>query len=414
MYIDGDPVLHIVDEATRFQAARWLRNLSAKHTWEVLRHCWIDTYTGPPDYIFHDAGKNFASKEFRQHATSIATVTKSVPVEAHWSIGLVERAHPLLRRAYKIITEELKGESISKNSILQMAVKSVNDSAGPDGLIPTLLVFGAYPRMTELDPPTPSTTQRATAIKRAMEEISKIRAVRQVNDALHQRNGPSVTAIHSLPLNSPVLVWREGNAGHGGKWTGPFALIGISGETCQVQLPSGPTDFRSTVVKPYYRPQDNETDNEVENVEQNEQPEGNETGPTVQPTEQFRRNPGREKQLPARFHQNLADITVLLEDDHEEPRETRNKTIEKPPSTMKKPENVTKKTGKTVKFSATPSYKDLRQKEINGLLEKKAFEFVNASVVPKDVRIFGSRFVDEIKNPGTEKAYEKSRLVIQA
>ena len=143
MYIDGDPVLHVVDEATRFQAARWLRNLSAKHTWETLRHCWIDTYTGPPDYIFHDAGKNFASREFRQYAAVMATVTKGVPVEAHWSIGIVERAHPLLRRAYKIIAEELKDESISKNLILQMAVKSVNDTAGPDGLIPTLLVFGA-------------------------------------------------------------------------------------------------------------------------------------------------------------------------------------------------------------------------------------------------------------------------------
>ena len=43
-----------------------------------------------------DAGKNFASREFRQYATTIATVTKSVPVEAHWSISIVERAHPLL------------------------------------------------------------------------------------------------------------------------------------------------------------------------------------------------------------------------------------------------------------------------------------------------------------------------------
>jgi hypothetical protein len=40
-----------------------------------------------------------------------------------------------------------------------MAVKAINDTADPDGLVPTLLVFGAYPRMTEFDPPTASTTQ---------------------------------------------------------------------------------------------------------------------------------------------------------------------------------------------------------------------------------------------------------------
>ena len=101
------------------------------------------------------AGKNIVSKEFRQHAMSMAISTKRVPVEAHWSIGLVERAHPALRRAYQIITRELQGTGVSKESALQMAVKAVNDTAGPDGLVPTLLVFGAYPRMSELDPQPP-------------------------------------------------------------------------------------------------------------------------------------------------------------------------------------------------------------------------------------------------------------------
>jgi hypothetical protein len=31
MYIENSPILHVVDEATRFQAARWLQNITAKH-----------------------------------------------------------------------------------------------------------------------------------------------------------------------------------------------------------------------------------------------------------------------------------------------------------------------------------------------------------------------------------------------
>ena len=65
-----------------------------------------------------------------------------------------------------------------------MAIKAVNDSAGPNGLIPTLLVFGAFPRMTELNPPAPSIAVRAIVIKKAMNEIAKIRAEHQVADAL--------------------------------------------------------------------------------------------------------------------------------------------------------------------------------------------------------------------------------------
>jgi len=37
-----------------------------------------------------------------------------------------------------------------------MAFKVINDSVGPNGLIPTLLVFGAYPYMVESDIPNPT------------------------------------------------------------------------------------------------------------------------------------------------------------------------------------------------------------------------------------------------------------------
>ena len=55
-----------------------------------------------------------------------------------------------------------------------------------------------------------------------------------------------------------------------------------------------------------------------------------------------------------------------------------------------------------------------RQKELSGLLEKGVFEIVKLADVPQGVRLFNSRFVDEIKNLGTDKAFEKSRLVVQA
>jgi hypothetical protein len=39
MYLDGKPVLYVVDEATAFQAAKFLRDMSAKSTWDTLRVC---------------------------------------------------------------------------------------------------------------------------------------------------------------------------------------------------------------------------------------------------------------------------------------------------------------------------------------------------------------------------------------
>jgi hypothetical protein len=66
-----------------------------------------------------------------------------VLVKAHNSIGKVEQYHSLLQQAYKILSSELP--SANKEAILQMAVKAISDSAGPDGIVPTLLVFEHIP-----------------------------------------------------------------------------------------------------------------------------------------------------------------------------------------------------------------------------------------------------------------------------
>ena len=49
----------------------------------------------------------------------------------------------LLYRIYKIISLKLKG--VSKELILQIAVKAINNFASLDRLIPILLVFSTYP-----------------------------------------------------------------------------------------------------------------------------------------------------------------------------------------------------------------------------------------------------------------------------
>jgi len=68
---------------------------------------------------------------------------KGVPVKAYNSIKMVERYYSLLRRAYQIIITEIP--EINKEIGLQIALKAINDLAGPKGLVPTLLVFRAYP-----------------------------------------------------------------------------------------------------------------------------------------------------------------------------------------------------------------------------------------------------------------------------
>jgi len=87
-----------------------------------------------------------------------------------------------------------------------MAFKAINDTIGPDGIIPILLVYSTLPRISKYDPLLPLVVQRLNALRKAMEEIKRIRASHEVARALNICNGPSIANIHELPLNSEVLI----------------------------------------------------------------------------------------------------------------------------------------------------------------------------------------------------------------
>ena len=55
-----------------------------------------------------------------------------------------------------------------------MAVKAINNSARPDGIIPTLLVFRVYPQITKIDALSLSVAKRAKAILAATKEVRRL------------------------------------------------------------------------------------------------------------------------------------------------------------------------------------------------------------------------------------------------
>ena len=129
-----------------------------------------------------------------------------------------------------------------------MAVKAVNNTASLDGLVPTLLVYRAYLRISNLDPPAPSIMERAAIIQKAITEIVKLQAKQAINSALYYCNGLNITLVYDLLLNSKVLIQRKS-----GNQTGPYCLLAIEDKTYCIQLPNGLTSFKSTFVKPYFQ-----------------------------------------------------------------------------------------------------------------------------------------------------------------
>ena len=53
----------------------------------------------------------------------------------------------------------------------------------------------------------------------------------QVQEVLNHQNGPLMTTIYDLLINSKVLVQREGNIKKTGSWKGLFKLLKVLGKT---------------------------------------------------------------------------------------------------------------------------------------------------------------------------------------
>jgi hypothetical protein len=56
-----------------------------------------------------------------------------------------------------------------------MAFKAINDSADPNSLIPTLLVFRAYLYIVKSNAPNFIVIKQAVALKKAIEEVKKLK-----------------------------------------------------------------------------------------------------------------------------------------------------------------------------------------------------------------------------------------------
>lgn len=108
-------------------------------------HVLDQIYFGTPDKLVHDTGNNKFSSSALKGITDMHCIqTNSVPVESGDSMIVAKRYHTPLRRTLSIIRAEVADLS-KKKQILQMAVKSIKNSVGPHGLVPTLLVLEASP-----------------------------------------------------------------------------------------------------------------------------------------------------------------------------------------------------------------------------------------------------------------------------
>ena len=129
---------------THFSAPKFLRNVSTSTIWSSLVYCWAAIYTGLPSRIRVDAGKNFADRFIDIAKASDIKVDPS-SIESHSSLGIDETYQQPLRNTFRKL--KLDFPTAGDTTLLAMSVKAMIDTLGPEGCVPSTLVFGVYPSL---------------------------------------------------------------------------------------------------------------------------------------------------------------------------------------------------------------------------------------------------------------------------
>lgn len=128
-------------------------------------------------------------------------------VESHNALGIGERYHQPLRYTFRKL--KLAYPGMSDSTRLAMALKAMNDTLGPEGLVPSALVFGEYPSLRVFgETPQPRATLEARAIlaKEDRKEMEQQMASLRVKRALKYRVPPAGDQV--LEIGQKVLMWR--------------------------------------------------------------------------------------------------------------------------------------------------------------------------------------------------------------
>ncbi len=99
--------------------------------------------------------------------------------------------------------------NLPNDARLSLSVHALNNTAGPNGLFSTVLVFDTFPKipLINVEHITPNQRDRFAAFEAARREMETIICEHRLKLASRLRSKP--TDVSSIPTEAEVLVYRE-------------------------------------------------------------------------------------------------------------------------------------------------------------------------------------------------------------
>lgn len=357
-WLDGKAVLHIVDLGTGFSNAVFLNGHSVNDVWAAYTQCWSTVYVGHPNCFRTDSGSVFTSTRWNQLTSDNGIELKISGVESHNSLGLGERYHEPLRKIYRKLHHE--APDLEKAIVLRLALKAMNDTIGPEGLVPSYLVFGSLPKFPTVHASLPDQRRRMKALESARTEYATIVAKLRIDRALRAKVPPASKYI--IVPGDTVYVYREGSK----QFHGPLPVLRVEDKQIYVKHNNRLVQYNIAQVVPSSIFTDSHA---VERLHDQVTPF---RSPPAVPTSST---------TPPTIPSHGIMITEVIPFGDKRNNDTR--------------------------------FLPAKRKELEGLLKRGTWKVVCSEDIPPDANVIGGRFVLCIKNAETKEPLYKARFIAQ-
>ena len=399
MYLENTPVLHVVDKDTKFSAAAFLEKETADATWNTFMSIWVCVYIGFPDSMATDQGPQFKSQRWNTLLLLAGIKHFQSGVQSHNALGVGERYHSFLRDIYRKV--QLQHPGIGRSHCLSLSLKAMNDTAGYHGLVPTLLVFGAMPRIPITPMDLPAQMDRMRAIESARKEMASVMAKERMSKAVRM-NVPSA-ADNDIAIGTRVLLYREKPED---QWKGPYLVLDVKEKSVTIQLDGKTANVSIDKVKPYKSPAADPTDTPIPMSRDNTDDSSTDDRDVLKDIdtilERIRRTP---PQPPTDFRKTLRhddNVPLNIAD-----MIARNEIPFVPQALITQVIDPGDDDGKSSKF------RKAMEQEVDGLQKRETWRVIPKSSLPNKANVLSGRFVLTLKNFGSADELAKARYVAQ-
>jgi len=247
MYLDGKPVLPVIDKDTLFSAEAFRSGETVEAVWWTYARVSAHAYAGHPERMHTDQGPQFVAAGWRALAHAAGIHQRESGVESHNYLGAGERYHAVLRHIYRRVKAD--HPDLPPDVALTLAVSAMHKTIGPHGLVPTLLVFGLIPRVPVSPLRLPTQQDRMRAAETACKEMRAQVARARFQAALRLR--VPAAADGDLPVGTSVLVYCEPLTNH---WVGPHPIVAPRDKMACVEVEARLRPFNVNKLRRYYPP----------------------------------------------------------------------------------------------------------------------------------------------------------------